>query len=316
MARTNFSGPINVGRIQTNTGSDISENVRNVAFVECHASFPVNHSNFTVTTDADKLAVTGSNGAGTTSVTLVDATQNVPGITSDGGFEAASVITLTSAGNDSALTATITGTDVLDNAQTEALTMANADVATSTKTFKTVTAITVSGAGTVGNLSVGVIETGLISVVCRSLFNEYPLGQSATTTGSDKNLANNIVIPKFSRINDIRFVVNEAFDTAGFDVQIGANVAQANGSMTNSHDLDYFAGDSDNDVKAVASHHIPTGMDQTVAQMKNCLNVSDDDASGYEMDKAVIITAKTDDALTAGEAVLNVYWTQQINNTN
>ena len=49
--------------------------------------------------------------------------------------------------------------------------------------------------------------------------------------------------------------------------------------------------------------------------MKNCLNVSDDDASGYEMDKAVIITAKTDDALTAGEAV-NVYWTQQINNTN
>ena len=102
MARTNFSGPINVGRTQTNTGTSISENIRNVAFVECHASFPVNHSNFTVTTDADKLAVTGSNGASTTSVTLVDSTQNVPGITSDGGFEAASVITLTSAGNDSA----------------------------------------------------------------------------------------------------------------------------------------------------------------------------------------------------------------------
>lgn len=316
MARTNFSGPINVGRIQTNTGSDISENVRNVAFVECHASFPVNHSNFTVTTDADKLAVTGSNGASTTSVTLVDATQNVPGITSDGGFEAASVITLTSAGNDSARTATITGTDVLGNTQTEDLTMANADVATSTKTFKTVSSITIDGGGTAGTLSVGVIETGLISVVCRSLFNEYPLGQSATTTGSDKNLANNIVIPKFSRINDIRFVVNEAFDTAGFDVQIGANVAQALGSMTNSLDLDYFAGDADNDVKAVASHHIPTGMDQTVAQMKNCLNVSDDDASGYEMDKVVVLSAKTDDALTAGEAVLNVYWTQQINNTN
>ena len=315
MARTNFSGPINVGRIQTNTGSDISENVRNVAFVECHASFPVNHSNFTITDDDDKLAVTGSNGAGTTSVTLVDATQNVPGITSDGGFEAASSITLTSAGNDSGLTATITGTDVLGNTQTEAITpMGNAGAVNSTKTFKTVTSIAVSGAGTVGTLKVGVLETNLISVVCRSLFNEYPLGQSSTTT--DKNLANNIVIPKFSRINDIRFVVNEAFDTAGFDVQIGANVAQANGSMTNSHDLDYFAGDSDNDVRTVASHHIPTGMDQTVAQMKNCLNVSDDDASGYEMDKAVVISAKTDDALTTGEAVLNVYWTQQINNTN
>ena len=315
MARTNFSGPINVGRIQNTTGTSVSENVRNVAFVECHASFPVNHSNFTVTTDANKLAVTGSNGAGTTSVTLLDATQNVPGITSDGGFEAASVITLTSAGNDSGLTATITGTDVLGNAQTEAVApMGNAGLVSSTKTFQTVSSIAVSGAGTVGTLEVGVIETGLISVICRSTFNEYPLGQTATTSG--KNLANNIVIPKFSRINDIRFVVNEAFDTAGFDMQIGANVAQAAGATLNSLDIDYFAGDTSNDVKGVASHHIPTGMDQTVAQMKNCLNVSDDDAAGYEMDKAVVITAKTDDALTAGEGVLNMYWTQLINNTN
>ena len=313
MARTNFSGPINVGRIQTNTGTSVSENVRNVAFVECHASFPVNHSNFTVTTDADKLAVTGSNGASTTSVTLVDSTQNVPGITSDGGFEAASVITITSGGDDSSKTATITGTDVLGNAQTEDLTLADTGAATSAKTYATVTDITLDS-GSAGTLAVGVVETGLISVVARSLFNEYPLGQSSTT--SNKNLANNIVIPKFSRINDIRFVVNEAFDTAGFDMQIGANVAQAAGATLNSLDLDYFAGDADNDVKAVASHHIPTGMDQTVAQMKNCLNVSDDDAAGFEMDKAVVITAKTDDALTAGEGVLNIYWTQQINDTN
>ena len=314
MARTNFSGPINVGRIQNTTGSIISENVRNVAFVECHASFPVNHSNFTVTTDDNKLAVTGFNGAGTTNVVLLDATQNVPGITSDGGFEAASVITLDSGGNDSALTATITGTDVLGNTQTEDITMGNAGSVTTVKTFKTVSSITVSGSGTVGTLQVGVVATGLISVVCRSLFNEYPLGE--TSDSSPKNLANNIVIPKFSRINDIRFVVNEAFDTAGFDMQIGANVAQAAGSMTNSLDIDYFAGDADNDVRTVASHHIPTGMDQSVAQMKNCLNVSDDDAASFEMDKVVVITAKTDDALTTGEGVLNMYWTQQINNTN
>lgn len=192
--------------------------------------------------------------------------------------------------------------------------MGNAGVVSSTKTFQTVSSIAVSGAGTVGTLKVGVVETGLISVICRSTFNEYPLGQTATTSG--KNLANNIVIPKFSRINDIRFVVNEAFDTAGFDMQIGANVAQAAGATLNSLDLDYFAGDADNDVKGIASHHIPTGMDQTVAQMKNCLNVSDDDAAGFEMDKAVVITAKTDDALTAGEGVLNMYWTQLINNTN
>ena len=86
--------------------------------------------------------------------------------------------------------------------------------------------------------------------------------------------------------------------------------------MTNSHDLDYFAGDADNDVKAIGSFSIPLDMDQSLAQMKNCLNVSDDDASGFEMDKAVVISAKTDDALTAGEGVLNIHWTQQVNNTN
>ena len=314
MAKTNFSGPITTGPIQVNTGTTVGTNVRDAAWVQNKMAFPISYANFVVTTDADRLAVTGSNGASTTDVTLVDATQNVPGITSDGGFEMASVITLTSAGNDSARTASITGTDVLGNTQTEDVTMGNAGAVSSTKTFKTVTSITVDGSGTAGTLSVGVIETGLISMACRSLFNEYPLGQTSSTT--DKNLANNIVIPAWSRITDIRFIVNTAFDTAGFDMQIGANVAQAAGSMTNSLDLDYFAGDTSNDVKGVASHHIPTGMDQTVAQMKNCLNVSDDDASGFEMDKAVVITAKTDDALTAGEGVLNIYWTQQINDTN
>jgi hypothetical protein len=278
------------------------------------ASFPLSYANMVVTTDADKLAVTGSNGASTTSVTFVDTTQNVPGITADGGFEMASVITLTSAGNDSARTATITGTDVLDNAQTEDLTMANAGVATSAKTYKTVTSIAIDGSGTAGTLSVGVIETGLISIVARSLFNEYPLGQSSTTSG--KNLANNIVIPAFSRIMDIRFVVNTAFDTAGLDMQIGANVAQAAGATLNSLDTDYFAGDTDNDVSGIASHHIPTGMDQTSAQMKNCLNVSDDDAAGYEIDKAVVVTVKTDDALTAGDGVLVMHWIQKANDAN
>ena len=226
----------------------------------------------------------------------------------------ASVITLTSAGNDSARTATVTGTDVLGYAQTEDVTMANTGVATSAKTFKTVTSIAIDGSGTAGTLSVGIIATGLISMQCRSLFNEYPLGQSSTTT--DKNLANNIVIPAWSRITDIRFIVNTAFDTAGFDMQIGANVAQAAGATLNSLDLDYFAGDADNDVAAVGSNHIPVGFDQTSAQMKNCLNVCDDDASGYEIDKAVVITAKTDDALTAGDGVLSIEWLQRINNTN
>ena len=314
MAKTNFSGPITTGPIQINTGTTVGSNVRDAAFVQNKMAFPISYANFVVTTDADRLAVVGSNGASTTSVTLVDATQNVPGITSDGGFEMASVITLTSAGDDSARTATVTGTDVLGSSQTEDVTMANTGVATSAKTFKTVTSIAIDGSGTAGTLSVGIIETGLISMACRSLFNEYPLAQTSSTT--DKNLANNIVIPAWSRITDIRFIVNTAFDTAGFDMQIGANVAQAAGATLNSLDLDYFAGDADNDVSAVGSNHIPVGFDQTSAQMKNCLNVSDDDASGYEIDKAVVITAKTDDALTAGDGVLSIEWLQRINNTN
>jgi len=168
--------------------------------------------------------------------------------------------------------------------------------------------------GSAGAVKVGVIETGLISVACRSMFNEYPLGQTSSTT--DKNLANNIVIPAWSRITDIRFIVNTAFDTAGFDMQIGANVAQAAGATLNSLDTDYFAGDTDNDVAAVGSNHIPVGFDQTSAQMKNCLNVSDDDASGYEIDKAVVVTAKTDDTLSAGDGVLSVEWLQKVNATN
>ena len=126
MAKTNFSGPITTGPIQNTTGSTIGENVRDAAFVTNTASFPFDYASFACTTDDNKLAVVASNGASTTSVTLVDSTQNVPGITSVGGFEMASMITLTSAGDDSGLTATITGTDIFGYTQTEDLTMANA----------------------------------------------------------------------------------------------------------------------------------------------------------------------------------------------
>ena len=140
------------------------------------------------------------------------------------------------------------------------------------------------------------------------------MGQTSSTT--DKNLANNIVIPPFSRITNLYFVTTTAFDTAGLDMQIGANVAQAAGATLNSFDQDYFAGDTANDVAAVGNWHIPAYFDQTQAQATNCLNVSDDDASGYEIDKAVAITVNTDDAITAGQGYLYLEWLQKINNTN
>ena len=311
MAKTNFSGPITTGPIQVNTGTTVGTNVRDASFVLNKMSFPFDFNYFIVTTAADRLATAASNTTGTTTVTLVDDTQNVPGITAIGGFEAASIIRITSGSSDTGTSAVITGTDVLGNAQSE--TLALASLVSSVKTYKTVTSI-VLDSGSAGTIAVGILEAGLISWALRSMFNADPLAQTSTTV--NKNLANNIVIPAWSRITNINMIVTTAFDTAGFDCQLGANVAQAAGATLNSHDLDYFAGSATADLKGLASHHIPVFWIQTTAQQKNCLNVSDDDASGYEIDKALILTASTDDILSTGEATLSVEWLQKVNATN
>ena len=313
MAKTNFSGPITTGPIQVNSGTTIGYDVRDAAFVQNTMAFPITYASFAYATDANRLAVTGSNPTSTETVTLVDATQNVPGITAVGGFEMASMITITSAGADSGKTATITGTDVFGNSQTEDLGLASAGVATSTKTFKTVTSI-VLDAASANTLEVGIVKTGEVSVPLRSMFNASPLSQTSTTSG--KNLANNIVIPAWSRITNINSIVTTAYDQNTF-MQLGANVAQASGATLNSFDPDYFAGrNATTDVKALGSHHIPVYFYQTTAQQKNCLNVSDDDASGYEIDKALALTVNCADTPTAGSSVLVVNWLQRINNTN
>ena len=313
MAKTNFSGPITTGPIQVNTGTTVGTNVRDAAFVKNSMCFPFDFNSFAITTDPDKLATTSANPTSTTSVTLVDATQNVPGITAIGGFEMASAITITSAGADSGKTATVTGTDVLGNSQTEDVAMASAGVATSTKTWKTVTAITYDS-GTANTTEVGVLLTAAISIVARSMFNANPLSQTSTTV--DKNLANNIVIPPFSRITDVRLNNSVAYSNA-LTIRVGANVAQAAGATLNSIELDYFAGDTSVDVKAIASHHVPVLLTQGAAQQDNCMNVSDGDASGYEVDKAVIITATNATAApSAGNSYLTMDWMQKINATN
>jgi len=314
MAKTNFSGPITTGPIQISTGTTVGTNIRDAAFIVNSMSFPFDFNSFAITTDDNKLAVTASNGASTTSVTLVDSTQNVPGITGIGGFEMASAISMDSAGDDSARTATITGTDILGNAQTEDRLMENAGQQLSLKAWKTVTAIDIDGSGTAGTLKVGVLVTALISIVARSTFNANPLSQTSTTT--TKNLANNIVIPPYSRITDIRLNNTVAYSNK-ITMRIGANVAQASGATLNSMELDYFAGDTSEDVKEIGSHHVPLFMIQTAAQQDSCMNSSDGDATGYEVDKAVVITvANTAAAPAAGNSYLTMDWLQKINNTN
>ena len=313
MAKTNFSGPITTGPIQISTGTTVGTDVRDAAFIVNSMAFPFDFNSFAITTDANKLGTTTGNPIGTTSVTLIDSTQNVPGITGIGGFEMASAITITCSGAHGSKTSTITGTDVLGNSQTESLSLETSGQALSLKTWKTVTAITYDSA-TAGTTEIGVLVTAAITGVARSTFNANPLSQTSTTT--TKNLANNIVIPPLSRITDIRLNNTVAYSNA-FTFRVGANVAQAAGATLNSLELDYFAGDNSTDVKALLSHHLPLLLTQSAAQQDSCMNTSDGDASGFEIDKAVVFTATNAAAApSAGNSYLTMDWLQKINTTN
>jgi flagellin len=133
-----------------------------------------------ITTDADDVVASAS-GTGSTAMTLNTSgkasTTDADGLSaaaSGTGFSAGSTltlggasassttlnsrVTLLSAGNDSARTATVTGTDVYGNAQTETITLANAGTAIGDKVFASVSSISVSGA-LANNISAGILST-------------------------------------------------------------------------------------------------------------------------------------------------------------
>jgi flagellin len=112
----------------------------------------LNTSGKATTTDADGLSAAAS-GTGFTSGSTLTL----------GGAVATSTtlnsrVTLLSVGDDSARTATVTGTDIYGNTQTEQITMANAGTATGTKVFASVTSISVDGA-LANNISAGIVST-------------------------------------------------------------------------------------------------------------------------------------------------------------
>ena len=119
-----------------------------------------------------------------------------------------------------------------------------------------------------------------------------------------------------SRITDIRLNNSVAYSQIT-TCRVGSNVAQAAGATLNSIELDYFAGNTSVDVKAIASHHVPVLLTQTAAQQDSCMNVSDGDQSGYEIDKAVIITMTHASGIaTTGNSYLTIDWLQKANGTN
>jgi len=104
----------------------------------------------TVALDADGISVAASVGN--------NAALTIGGALASGGAVALShgrVVTILSAGDDSGISFTVTGTDVNSDAQTESITGANADTATGSKYFLTVSGISAVG-NPAGNVSAGV----------------------------------------------------------------------------------------------------------------------------------------------------------------
>ena len=104
----------------------------------------------TVALDADGISVAASVGN--------NAALTIGGALASGGSVTLShgrIVTILSAGDDSGISFTVTGTDVNSDAQTESITGANADTATGSKYFLTVSGISAVG-NPAGNVSAGV----------------------------------------------------------------------------------------------------------------------------------------------------------------
>ena len=318
MAKTNFSGPITTGRYQFNGASQ----VRTAQFLQNSAQFPIDFNYFQVTTDANRLATAANNPIGAQTVTLETvAGTNVSGLTYGGGIPAM-VVTLTSTGNDSGNTFSITGTDVNGYAQTEDLTGPSSTVTSSAKAYKTITNV-VSDNVFVGAITMGILATDKISWALRSTFNVIPGsaagGAAETSTSASKNLANNIVMPKQSRFIELKMFNYTAYDTAGFDVEFGATLSQAGGSTTNSFDDNYFTTTVDAKAAGLFSNAGASGgtaLPQAVGLAPRMFNVSNGDTASYPMEKILVMTANAGAAMTAGYSVITATWLQLNNGTN
>jgi len=104
----------------------------------------------TVALDADGISVAASVGN--------NAALTIGGALASGGSVTLShgrIVTILSAGDDSGISFTVTGTDVNSDAQTESITGANAGTATGSKYFLTISGISAVG-NPAGNVSAGV----------------------------------------------------------------------------------------------------------------------------------------------------------------
>ena len=330
MAKTNFSGPITSGNIRNTTGTTVGTNVRNVGFTEVSQTFPVDYSMFVF--DDDSLVTTAGGGAAGTSAGTLTQVQDFVMPNSYGGVYGAALVSINSSADDSGVTFTITGTDINGKTQTEgAITGPSSTTVQSTLAYKTVTSIVTSGTLT-GNVKIGydgAVTTTKVQWPLRSNFNVDPQGQTATSVNSGElldaaNLANNIVIPKNSRVTYIRGIIpaNLVFDFAGATT-FGFGTTSYNNAGTTEVDEDYFSLSATANAKSAAFYDTLTDFGNVSAAMyTNHLNVSNADSgsgtSTGEIDKELMLVMNIANGTTptAGEMLVVVNYLQQVNTTN
>jgi len=345
MARTNFSGPINEGSVQqtlNRTGAAdsyvwdvnaVTGRNRNVGFVKASQSFYFDHTSVTlVSAGAATISAAARPASGLCALTADAATIGSTLSPAINGNRSAAQIGITSVGDDTDKTLVITGTDIYGCTQTESRVMVSGGVQLTLKNFSSISSAqvttTIGGANAqaAGNVSLGIIATNKITVLLQSDYNGLPgVGFGATgyqpngVYGSTvtNNLANNITIPKFSRITNISMIQTEAYGQT-FSIEFGGNV-NTDGSNTNTHDIDMFT-TSSADLKAVGQYNlggaggagglVPAGKGQ------NCLNVSNSDTLPFTSDKLMTATVDLGAAITAGESFIVVDYLQAVNATN
>jgi hypothetical protein len=345
MARTNFSGPINEGSVQqtlNRTGAAdsyvwdvnaVTGRNRNVGFVKASQSFYFDHTSVTlVSAGAATISAAARPASGLCALTADAATIGSTLSPAINGNRSAAQIGITSAADDTDKTLVITGTDIYGCTQTESRVMVSGGVQLTLKNFSSISSAqvttTIGGANAqaAGNVSLGIIATNKITVLLQSDYNGLPgVGFGATgyqpngVYGSTvtNNLANNITIPKFSRITNISMIQTEAYGQT-FSIEFGGNV-NTDGSNTNTHDIDMFT-TSSADLKAVGQYNlggaggagglVPAGKGQ------NCLNVSNSDTLPFTSDKLMTATVDLGAGVTAGESFIVVDYLQAVNATN
>ena len=336
MAKTNFSGPITAGKINTTTGVLPSQNVRNTGFVTMGQSYAFDFNLLKVLADSVATAASNPAGQGAGLLTLtntVDGTAasgsfvlpgaGLTGIASgaQGGVAGAAKVCIGSTGNDTGITFTIIGTDIFGNSQTEgAITgpgaAAGADVQ-STKLYKTITSVTLAGGVLIGNITIGYSFVGVASQAIyqlKSNYNSYTNGETPAT--SNKNLANNINIPARSRIVDWRVHLPIAFNMAGAST-IGFGTSSANVTGVPTIDVDYFSPSDAVNLKARATLNYAEDFGTiTAVQSENYADVSSADTPATSpIDKEIIMVVNTAAGATAsvGDAIITVEYLQSVN---